>query len=119
MAETRITNQDTYQGVYPTVFKKIDQSDISINPFQAHKTWNVISGSSTSSALPLQGIYSDVNNLPALGTNLTYNDAMNVDGTLQTLTYFSINHLFYKNKQEPAKTYGPTNLNLTKKFHFV
>ena len=118
MAETRITNYDTYQGVYPTVFKKIDTSDISINPFQAHKTWNVISGSDTGSVLPLVGIYSDVNNLPALGTNLTYNDVMNIDGTLQTLTYFSINHLFYKNKKEPTKTYGPTNLNLTKKFLF-
>lgn len=118
MAETRIKNQDEYKGVYPTVFKKIDTSDISINPFQAFKTWSVISGSSTGSVLPLVGIYSDVNNLPALGTNLTYNDATNVDGTLQTLTYFSINHLFYKNKKEPSKTYGPTNLNLTKKFLF-
>jgi hypothetical protein len=118
MAETRITNQDTYQGVYPTVFKKIDQSDISINPFQAYKTWNVISGSSTGSMLPLIGIYSNINNLPALGTNLTYNDAVNIDGTLQTISYFSINHLFYKNKKEPSKTYGPTNLNLTKKHLF-
>jgi hypothetical protein len=118
MAETRITNQDTYQGVYPTVFKKIDQSDISINPFQAYKTWNIISGSSTGSMLPLIGIYSNINNLPALGTNLTYNDAVNIDGTLQTISYFSINHLFYKNKKEPSKTYGPTNLNLTKKYLF-
>lgn len=118
MAETRITNQEVYQGVYPSVFKKIDTPDISINPFQAFKTWNVISGSSTGSALPLIGIYSDINNLPALGTNLTYNDAANIDGTLQTLTYFSINHLFYKNKKEPAKTYGPTDLNFTKKFLF-
>lgn len=118
MAETRITNQEVYQGVYPSVFKKIDTPDISINPFQAFKTWNVISGSSTGSALPLIGIYSDINNLPALGTNLTYNDAANINGTLQTLTYFSINHLFYKNKKEPAKTYGPTDLNFTKKFLF-
>ena len=118
MAETRITNQDTYQGINPTVFKRIDVSDISINPFQAFKSWTVTSGSSTGSVLPLIGIYSDVNILPALGTNLTYNDAANIDGTLQTITYFSINHLFYKNKFEPAKTYGPTDLNLTKKFLF-
>jgi hypothetical protein len=102
--------------VYPTVFKKIDSTDVKVNPFQTYKSWSVISGSATSSALPLQAIYSDVNMLPALGTTLTYNDASNIDGTLQTLTYFSVNHLFYKHKSEPMKTYGPTDLTRTNKF---
>ena len=116
MAESKIQEQDTYVGVYPTVFKRIDASDVKVTPFQTYKSWTVISGSSTSSALPLQAIYSDVNALPALGTTLTYNDASNIDGTLQTITYFSANHLFYKHKSEPMKTYGPTDLSRTNKF---
>jgi hypothetical protein len=116
MAESKIQEQDTYTGVYPTVFKRIDSTDVKVNPFQTYKSWSVISGSATSSALPLQAIYSDVNMLPALGTTLTYNDASNIDGTLQTVTYFSINHLFYKHKSEPMKTYGPTDLTRTDKF---
>ena len=116
MAESKIQEQDTYVGVYPTVFKRINSSDVNVTPFQTYKSWTVISGSATSSALPLQAIHSDVNTLPALGTTLTYNDASNIDGTLQTITYFSINHLFYKHKSEPMKTYGPTDLSRTNKF---
>ena len=74
MAESRIINTETYQGLYPTVFKKIDSSDVSVNPFKAYKSWSIYSGSSTSSALPLNGVYTDINNLPALGSELTYND---------------------------------------------
>jgi hypothetical protein len=116
MAESKIQEQDTYTGVYPTVFKRIDSTDVNVNPFQTYKSWSVISGSVTSSALPLQAIYSDVNVLPALGSELTYNDASNIDGSLQTITYFSVNHLFYKHKSEPMKTYGPTDLTRTNKF---
>ena len=116
MAESKIQQQDTYTGVYPTVFKKIDSSDVNVNPFQTYKSWTVISGSVTSSALPLQAVYSDINTLPALGTSLVYNDLKNVDDSLQTITYFSINHLYYKHKSDPMKTYGPTDLNRTKKF---
>jgi len=119
MAESRLNNQqDTYQGVYPSIFKKVDINDVSVNTFQVYKSWSFISGSVTSSALPLIGIYSDINTLPALGTELTYNDAINIDDSLQTITYFSINHLFYRWKNEPLKTYGPTDLNRTKKYLF-
>lgn len=116
MAETKIQEQNIYTGVIPTVFKKIDSSDVKITPFQTYKSWNIVSGSFTSSVLPLNAIYSDINVLPALGSELTFNDSKNVDGSLQTITYFSINHLYYKNKTEPLKTYGPTDLNKTKKF---
>jgi len=114
MAESRIIQED-YQGIYPTVFKKIDQADVMVNSFQANKSWTITSGSSTGSMLVLRGIYSDVNQLPALGSELTFNDAANIDGSLQTITYFSINHMFYKYKTQPFKTYGPTNLTQTKK----
>lgn len=116
MAQSKIQEStNTFDGLYPTVFKKIDQSDIKINPFQAYKTWRLISGSTSGSVLPLQGVYTNTNILPALGSELIYNDAANIDGSLQSVTYFSINHLYYKNKFEPQKTYGPTDLKRTKK----
>jgi len=119
MAEIKIqNNENLYQGVYPTVFKKLDQSDVNVNEFQVFKQWTILSGSSTSSLLPLQGIYSDINVLPSLGSELTYNDAANIDGSLQSITYFSINHLYYKYKSNPAQTYGPTDIVRTKKFLF-
>jgi hypothetical protein len=116
MSETQINNEDISNGLYPNVFKKIESTDIQINPFQAHKTFTVYSGSVTSSMLPLHGVYTDVTRLPALGTELVYNDAANIDGSLQSITYFSVNHLFYKNKKQPYNNFGQTNLNLTKKF---
>jgi len=72
MAESRMTyNEIGYVGPTPTVFKKIDSSDVTVNPFQSFKTWTVYSGSATSSALPLIAIYSDTTNLPALGSELS------------------------------------------------
>ncbi len=94
--------------------KKIDISDVRVNSFQSYKKWTLLSGSLTSSALPLQGIYSSI--LPALGSELTYNDASNINGSLQSVTYYSINHFYYKNKKEPLKTFGPTDLTKTSKF---
>ena len=119
MAETRIQNIDSYEGIYPSVFKKVDTSDISISTFQSYKTWTVYSGSATSSCLPLNGIYSTTELLPALDTELTINDAKNIDDSLQTVTYWSVNHLFYKNKNKPFNTFGPTDLNRTKKFLYT
>jgi hypothetical protein len=119
MAESKITNiEQSYQGVYPSVFKKVDAADVMINPFQVFKTWSVVSGSVTSSMLPLQAIYSDINYLPALGSELTFNDAKNIDGSLLSITYWSINHLYYKYKNDPALTFGPTDLTRTKKALF-
>ena len=100
MSETQINNEYISEGLYPTVFKKIDSTDIQINPFQAHKTFTVYSGSATSSMLPLQGVYINPAYLPALETTLVYNDASNIDGSLQSIAYFSVNHLFYKNKEQ-------------------
>lgn len=116
MAESKLnTQQDTYRGVYPSVFKRIDQDDVFVNTFQAHKSWSITSGSDTPIFF---GVYTDPTRLPALGTTLTYNDAANPDGSLQSVTYYSVNHLFYKWKTEPLKTYGPTNLNRTSKHLF-
>ena len=108
--------ENPYETAYPTVFKRVDQQDIRITPFPANKTFEFISGSTTSSAMPLKAVYTNINILPMIGSELTYNDASNINGSLQTVTYFSINHLYYKNKLEPAKTFGPTDLNRTKKY---
>jgi hypothetical protein len=117
MAETKIQNNENYyQGAYPNVFKKIDSADVKVTPFQAFKSWTFVSGSTTSSMLPLHGVYTDINYLPPIDSELTFNDASNIDGSLQSITYFSINHLFYKRKNQPAYTFGPTDLNRTKKF---
>ena len=116
MSETEIDDNNIEEGLYPEVFKKIDSADIQINPFNAFKTFTVLSGSATSSILPLQGVYTDTNNLPAIDSNLDYNKASNIDGSLQSIIYFSTNHLFYKRKNQPAHTFGPTNLNRTSKF---
>jgi hypothetical protein len=120
MSETRISNNDTdkYQGINPTVFKKVDPSDISVTPFQTNKRWMVVSGSATSSCLPKQGVYTSRDILPAIDSELTFNDAKNIDGSLQSVTYWSIEHLFYKYKTSPANTLGSTNLNNTKKHLF-
>lgn len=111
MAETRLSDIDLYEGITPTVFKKVDSSDFTVTPFQIYKSWTVQSGSATSSCLPLTAIYSDPTILPALESELTFNDAKNIDDSLQTVTYFSVNHLFYKRKSTPYNTFGPTDLN--------
>jgi hypothetical protein len=114
MAEIRLQHtENPYNGTYHTVFKKIDVSDIGVSPFQVYKSWTIVSGSTTSSLLPLQGIYSNV--LPDLDTELTYNDASNVDGSLQSVIYYSINHLFYKYRTQPINTFGPSDINKIKK----
>ena len=68
------TNTNLFDGLYPSVFKKIDNTDIQINGFQAYKSWTILSGSDSSSVLPLTAIYNNLPGYPALGTSLTYND---------------------------------------------
>ena len=89
-----------------SVFKSIPIGSVNIVPYNVYKNWIILSGSSTSSCLPLTGIYSDISILPALGSELTYNDSKNIDGSLQSITYHSINHLFYKRKQQPWISYN-------------
>jgi hypothetical protein len=107
---------DLYKSLNPWVFKTIDVSDINLYPYNAYKTWTVYSGSSTSSCLPLNAVYTDIEYLPALDTELIYNDSKNIDNSLQSVTYFSINRLFYKNKNNIFFTHGPSNLANTNLF---
>ena len=112
------TNTNLSDGLYPSVFKKIDNTDIQINGFQAYKSWTILSGSDSSSVLPLTAIYNNLPGYPALGTSLTYNDASNINGSLQTITYYSVDHLFYKYKNQPYNNYSQTDLNLINKSLF-
>lgn len=114
MPEQNIKYDNTDQVNLPTVFKTMDASDTVVEPFNVYKSWIVVSGSNSSSCLPLNAIYSDVNYLPHLGTELTYNDAVNIDGSLQTITYFSINKLFYKNKRNLYSQLGLLDINLNR-----
>jgi len=114
MPEQNIKYDNTDQVNLPTVFKTMDASDTVVDPFNVYKSWIVVSGSNSSSCLPLNAIYSDVNYLPYLGTELTYNDAANIDGSLQTITYFSINKLFYKNKRNLYSQLGLLDINLNR-----
>ena len=112
---TKDSREVKYKGNYPSVFKKIERSDFKKQNFVTNKLFLFNSGSSTGSALPLEARYINRNILPALGSELTYNDAANIDGSLQSVTYFSIDHLYYRRKDQPSKTFGPTDLTRTKK----
>jgi len=112
---TKGRQEDKYKGNYPSVFKKVEQSDFKKQQFVTNKLFTFISGSVTSSALPLEARYTDRNFLPALGSELTFNNAANIDSSLQIITYFSIDHLYYRRKDQPSKTFGLTDLNRTKK----
>ena len=69
-------------------------------------------------AVPPVVVVYQFNILPVVGSELTYNDAKNIDGSLQSITYFGIDHLYYKRKDTPAHTFGPTNLNVSFKHLF-
>jgi len=117
MPEIKIKDIDSQRGSIPSVFKLLDPSDVTVTPFTINKTWTVVSGSATSSCLPLTAIYYDYEVLPILGSSLVYNDAKNIDGSLQTVTYYSINQLFYKNKRNLAFVQGSTNSQLKRFLH--
>lgn len=100
MAQTKLLNNDLdLDASNPTVFKKINTGDVRVSPFHSYKKWMLYSGSATSSALPLKAVYSAI--LPALGTELTFNDAANSNGSLQTVTWNSFNQAFYRNVANP------------------
>lgn len=108
-----INDIDTLNGPSPSVFNRIKQSDVSIQAFPAYKQWTFYSGSSTSSAMPLQAIYEST--LPDLNSSV-YTGPTNIDGSYQFNIYNSINHLFYKYKNQPYNCFGQNDISRTKKF---
>ena len=114
-------NNKENSDLYSIVFKKIKESDIKVNPFKSNKLWNFSSGSSSEFLTSLFALYSPstVNYLPALGTTLNNNISnyrTDSNGRLETVNYYSIDHLFYKRKDQPYNTFGGTDLNRTKKY---
>ena len=104
----------TYYGSPPTVFKKINPVDYKGNPFEANKKFSFTSSSiGINDILALSGIYQK--NLPNVSSS-NFTAVKNSDGSYQFQTYYSINHLFFKYKDQPYLTFGPNNLNKTSKF---
>ena len=95
---------------------RIKQSNVTVNPFQVNKTWVTTSGSNDINVSLLYAVYS--NTIPPIGSNITWNDAVNTDGTYQVSIYHSVNHLFYKRKTEPYNCFGQTDINRTHKYLF-
>ena len=84
----------TYKGVAPTVFKKIEPTDYSVNPFEAHKQFTFYSGSAVSENYSqLQGIY--VEGFPNISSSKPFNDAINSDGSYQFAIYNSIDQSLF------------------------
>ncbi len=114
-------NSKENSDLYSIVFKKIKDSDLKVNPFKSNKLWNFSSGSSSEFLTSLFALYSPstINYLPALGTTLNNNISnyrTDSNGRLETINYYSIDHLFYKRKGEPYNTFGGNDLNKTKKY---
>jgi hypothetical protein len=113
------TNSDLIDTNYPTVYTSINSYDVNNKPFISNKLWDISSGSLTTSVLPLTAIYliSSSNAYGKVGDpNLPNEYSKNVDGSLKISTYFSINHLFYKRKDQPFNTFGPSDTNRVQKF---
>lgn len=107
---------ETIDNTEVTVYNRVRQNDISVNPFKAYRTWIFNSGSDASYVTPLKAIH--VNELPGIGSNIPFNDATNTNGTYQFNIYNSINHLFYKRSDQPYNIFGQNNSNLTNRILF-
>lgn len=102
----------------PIAYHRVNKSDIGIESFDSHKTFICVSGSSTASCLPLNAVFSSRTFLPALGSELTFNDSKNIDDSLQTVIYYSLDHLFYRRRYQPSKTTGFADISRTTKNFF-
>jgi hypothetical protein len=90
------------------VFKTINPADISITPFKTYKLWEVDNTNYDHryGIKYLSGIYSPTR-IPISAS--LHPEPANADGSYQKVTYYSINHLFYKRKNNPAETFGDTD----------
>lgn len=106
------SNLDLSSTQYPTIFSGINRYDINNKPFNTYKKWDISSGSDTNLVLPLNAIYSSIERPTYGSTNIIYDT--NIDGSYLVTTYFSINHLFYKRKDQPYNTFGSTTNQINK-----
>jgi hypothetical protein len=105
---------ESTNNITATTFYPIKAADVTVNPFVANKTWTFISGSDYAVHTPLYAVYSKT--IPPIGSNVPFNNAINIDGSYHVSIYQSINHLFYDKKAEPYNTFGQNDLTRTHKF---
>jgi len=107
---------ETIDRTFVTPYNRIRQNDITVTPFKAYRTWTFTSASDSSYVTPLRAIH--VNGLPAIGSNVVFNNATNPNGSYQFIIYNSLNHLFYRRAGEPYNTFGQNNVSKTTKLLF-
>lgn len=107
---------ETIDRTFVTPYNRIRQNDVTVNPFKAYRTWTFTSASDSGYVTTLRAIY--VNGLPAIGSNIVFNNATNPNGSYQFIIYNSLNHLFYCRADEPYNTFGQNNTQLTRKYLF-
>lgn len=107
---------ETIDRSFATPYSRVRSNDISVNPFKAHRTWTFNSSSNSSYVTALRAIHID--GLPAINSNVPFNDATNANESYQFSIYDSINHLFYRRSGEPYNTFGQNNPTLTTKILF-
>ena len=102
-------------GTHPQVFKRVDRSDTKITPIQINKSFTMRSGSTYDNHLALYANY--VGSIPEINpfTNEAYFFNSNLDSAFRKNPdndsyafniYYSINHLFYKYKNDAYKNHG-------------
>ena len=72
MSETKINDDNIFEGLYPDVFKKIDSADIQITPFQASKTFTVFSWLSIKVRLSFASIFSSLSKWLIVGGTILF-----------------------------------------------
>jgi|9_EtaG_2_1085328.scaffolds.fasta_scaffold00044_6 hypothetical protein len=109
-------------GVHPQVFKRVDQADTKITPIQINKQFTLTSGSEINSGDPFDdnndymAMFANyVTGTPEIGSDgVAYlfnhpeqqNFRKNLNGSYSFSVYHSLNHLFYKYKNDAFKTHG-------------
>ena len=80
-----------------SVFKKIDNNDITITPFDVHKEY-ILDASTYSSSYGAQVLGANYHSYsfadPIRGKNINL-ESKNLNGTYKSIIYDSVNHLYY------------------------
>ena len=91
-----------------SVFKKIDNNDVTVTPFDVHKEY-VLDPTTYSSSFGAQIMGANYHSYsfadPIKGKNID-NEVKNLNGTYKSIIYDSINHLYYKEPDDPNKNFG-------------
>jgi hypothetical protein len=59
---------ETIDRTFATPYNRVRQSDVTVNPFKAYRTWTFYSGSDSSYVTPLRAIH--VDGLPAISSSV-------------------------------------------------